>query len=92
MENNNHIIPFELEFDIGTLELDVDYEIIPAYYGTKVDDIKDFNSTELKDFQINEAVFVDDNGKRKELTKEEIADNYDKIRDYFVENIEKFTE
>ena len=27
---------------------------------------------------------------RKELTKEEIADNYDKIRDYFVENIEKF--
>lgn len=90
MENHNHKIPFELDFEIGELELDVDYEIIPAYYGTKVDDIKDFNSTELKDFQINEAVFIDDDGKRKELTKEEIADNYDKIRDYFVENIEKF--
>ena len=58
------ISDIELEFDIGTLELDVDYEIIPAYYGTKVDDIADWNPAELKGFNVNEAVFVNDDGKR----------------------------
>jgi len=92
MKNHNHIIPFELDFEIGALSLDVDYEIIPAYYGKKVDDIADWNSAELKDFQINEAKFTNEDGVDKELTKEEIADNFDKIKDYFVENIEKFTD
>lgn len=90
MGNHNHKIPFELDFEIGELELDVDYEIIPAYYGTKVDDIADWNPAELKGFNINEATFTTEDGIDMELTKEKINEYREEIRNYFVENIEKF--
>ena len=90
MANHNHKIPFEFNFEIGELEIDLDYEITPAYYGTKVDDINDFNSSEFKYFQINEAIFINDNDEKTKFTKEQIEDNYDKIKTYFIENIDTY--
>lgn len=90
MENHNHKIPFEFEEELGHLKIDVDYEIKPAYYGTKVDDIKDFNDAELKDFSINEAIFINDEGLERELTNEEIREIEEDVRDYFVENLDDF--
>ena len=84
-------VPAEINGDCGKMEVSASLSIQESYYGTKVDDVKDFNPTELKDLDIQEIIFVS-NKKERKLTKAEINEQYKTVEEYVKENIEDFLE
>lgn len=84
-------MPYEMDGVCGTLKVEADYTIERGYFGTKVDEVKEWHSHELKELTINEAYFVKDGSViENKLSKAEINENYQAVKNYVEENIEEF--
>jgi len=84
-------MPYELNGVGGTLKVEADYTIEMGYFGTKVDEVKEWHSPELKELTINEAYFIKENSSIKNnLSKAEINEVYKDVKNYIEENIEDF--
>ena len=84
-------MPYELNGVCGSLKVEADYTIEMGYFGTKVDEVKEWHSPELKELTINEAYFIKENSSIKNnLSKAEINEVYKDVKNYIEENIEDF--
>ena len=82
---------YELNGVCGSLKIEADYTIEMGYFGTKVDEVKEWHSPELKELTINEAYFIKENSSIKNnLSKAEINEVYKDVKNYIEENIEDF--
>lgn len=84
-------MPYQFNGECGELKCEIEYVIEKGYFGTKVDDVKEWHSPELKELTINEAYFVKDGSViENKLSKAEINEVYKDIKIYIEENIENF--
>ena len=84
-------MPYELNGICGSLKVEVDYTIERGYFGTKVDEVEEWHSPELKELAINEAYFIKDGSLiENKLSKAEINEVYQAVKIYVEENIEEF--
>lgn len=84
-------MPYQFNGECGELKCEIEYAIEKGYFGTKVDDVKEWHSHELKELTINEAYFVKDGSViENKLSKAEINENYQAVKNYVEENIEDF--
>jgi hypothetical protein len=84
-------MPYELNGVCGSLKVEADYTIEMGYFGTKVDEVKEWHNHELEELAINEAYFIKAGGLiENKLSKAEINEVYQAVKIYVEENIEEF--
>ena len=82
---------YELNGVSGSLKVESDYAIQQGYFGTKVDEVKEWHRPELKELSINEAYFIKAGSLiENKLSKAEINEVYKDVKNYIEENIEDF--
>jgi len=82
---------YELNGVCGSLKIEADYTIQQGYFGTKVDEKKEWHNHELEELAINEAYFIKDGSLiENKLSKAEINEVYKDVKNYVEENIEEF--
>ena len=82
-------MPYEMDGVCGSLKVEIDYTIQQGYFGTKVDEVKEWHNHELEELAINEAYFIK-YGIENKLSKAEINEVYKDVKNYIEENIEEF--
>jgi hypothetical protein len=70
----------------GMLEVEADIEIKDGYWGTKVDDIADWNPAELKSLEISSAFFITED----DTNEVDIYSIYEDVSEYISDNIDDF--
>lgn len=84
-------MPYEMDGVCGSLKVEADYTIQQGYFGTKVDEVKEWHSHELEELTINEAYFIKENSLIKnKLSNAEMNEVYKDVKNYVEENIEDF--
>jgi len=84
-------MPYEMGGVCGSLKVEADYIIEMGYFGTKVDEKKEWHNHELEELAINEAYFIKAGSLiENKLSKAEINEVYKDIKVYAEENLEEF--
>lgn len=89
---NEFQMPGQVAGDCGSFEVSATISIQESYFGTDVDDVPEFHPMKIEELDIKEIIFTSSDKTERKLTRAEINEVYDSVREYVSENIEDFLE
>lgn len=80
----------QVDGDCGSFEVSATISIQESYFGTDVDDVPEFHPMKIEELDIKEIIFTSSDKSERKLTRAEINEVYDSVREYVSEKIEDF--